>query len=502
MDKYKYISLLKEMDRRREEKAKRVLETYNANPEKLHLKQLDFHKDTHRNRWLFGGNRTGKTVAGAVETVWYARGNHPFKKIRHATRGWVVSLTNEVQRDVAQKEILKWLNPDWIKKVEVRKGEKSDPKNAIIDYLVVESIWGGESIISFKVCEQGRAKFQGTSQHYIWFDEEPPKDIYTECKMRVVDTEGDMWGTMTPLMGLTWVYDLIYLNKQKDKEVKYWFMQWADNPYLSKKEIEQLESTMTKEEREARQYGKFVALSGLVYKEFNEEIHVIEPFQIDKEWYYGISIDPGYNHPLSCHFYAVDYDGNIYVIAEHYKRQMTVREHAKRIHKIADELGWKRTKRGYLNAMIDSAALQKTLQSEKSVVEIFEENGISCDTEVNKSKLVGIQRVKEYLELQPNIKGEMKPKLFIFATCVEMINEFKTYRWAPNTTGSGEKDEPEKENDHALDELRYIVMTRPALKQREAEKIYNFEIEKPNKNKGDYEHITGSSITTSFLDYN
>ena len=65
---------------------------------KVHQKQMLFHKSSARNRWIFGGNRTGKTECGAVEAVWFARGIHPFRKIEHATCGWVVSLTGEVQR--------------------------------------------------------------------------------------------------------------------------------------------------------------------------------------------------------------------------------------------------------------------------------------------------------------------------------------------------------------------------------------------------------------------
>ena len=110
---------------------------------RLHKKQIEFHKDQSRIRWVFGGNRTGKTVAGAVETVWFARGNHPYRTISKPMKGWVVSLTNEVQRDVAQKEILRWLEPSWIKKIVARRGEADDPKNAILDFIVVKSQSGG-----------------------------------------------------------------------------------------------------------------------------------------------------------------------------------------------------------------------------------------------------------------------------------------------------------------------------------------------------------------------
>ena len=87
------------------------------------------------------------------------------------------------------------------------------------------------------MCDQGRDKFQGASLDFVWFDEEPPYDIYQECRMRVLDREGEIFGTMTPLKGLTWVYNQIYLNENQDDEVWCEFMEWADNPYLNPKEV-------------------------------------------------------------------------------------------------------------------------------------------------------------------------------------------------------------------------------------------------------------------------
>lgn len=431
-----------------------------------HKKQLDFHMSRKRNRWIFGGNRTGKTEAGAVEAVWYARGNHPYKEIRKPTEGWVVSLTNEVQRDVAQRKVLSYINPCWIKDIHVRQGRKDDPENAIIDFIVIESEHGGNSIIGFKSCDQGRAKFQGTSKDWIWFDEEPPKEIYDECKMRVVDTRGDMWGTMTPLQGLTWVYDTIYLNEIGDPQIQYWLVEWADNPYLSPEEIAALEATMTEDERDARQYGKFVAMSGLIYKEFVEDIHVIDPFPVPLAWMDTISIDPGLEAPLSAHFYAVDGDNNVYVVEEHYKAGESVEWHAARLKEIAKRLNWPMYKDGSIDAIIDSAANQKTLAAEKSVAELFWENGINVDTHVEKDVWTGIQRVKQYLKLRPHPQTDVwpkgKPKLFVFRNCVNMIREIKSYRWKPETE-QGQSDKPIKKNDHAMDDLRYYIMSRPDI---------------------------------------
>ena len=375
---------------------------------KIHKKQVAFHKCKKRNRWVFGGNRTGKTECGAVEVVFMACGLHPYRKNK-VTEGWVVSLSRQVQRDVAQKKILHYLPKRFIEKIVMVNGGQDSAENGIIDFILVRSAVGGTSRIGFKSCDQGREKFQGSSLDYVWFDEEPPFDIYMECKMRILDRCGDIFGTMTPLKGLTWVYNTIYLNDKNDKEVWYEMVEWKDNPFLSKKEVDAMTKTMSVDELESRRYGKFMQNGGMVYSEFDEAVNVIDPFNIPKDWQDMISIDPGLHNPLSAHFYAVDFDGNVYVVAEHYEAQQTVEYHANKIKEIAKRLDWKTDSRGYLVALIDSAANQRTLASEKNVVELFYENKILCNSKVNKDLLSGISVVKSYIK-----NAEGKSKLFIF----------------------------------------------------------------------------------------
>ena len=434
----------------------------------IHKKQLEFHKSSKRNRWVFGGNRSGKTECGAVETVWLARGIHPYRENKKDVFGWVVSLSTKVQKEVAQEKILKYLDREYISEIIMNTGKKSSPEYGVIDTIVVKNSFGGFSKISFKSCEEGREKFQGTSLDFVWFDEEPPEDIYNECKMRVLDKCGDIFGTMTPLKGQTYIYDQIYLNSQNDPEVYSIFMEWADNPYLSQDELKRLTSSMSEEELISRRYGKFLMNNkGMVYKEFDPNIHVIEPFEIPREYYDNISIDPGLNNPLSAHFYACDYDGNIFVIAEHYEAQKDVAYHASKLKEIAKNLGWHFRSDGKLEALIDSAANQRTLSGTKSVTELFFENGIAVNPKVNKDLFTGINRVKSYLK---NSNGEAK--LFIFSNCTNLIREIKSYYW-----GKGEN--PIKYDDHCLDDLRYYIMSRPENQKPKTEKT---EIQK-NKEK-------------------
>lgn len=427
------------------------LAAYNTG-DKVHEKQVAFHKCKKRNRWVFGGNRSGKTECGAAECAYLALGVHPYRENKRDVRGWVVSLSQQVQRDVAQKKILQYLRRDRIEEIVMLSGRKDAPESGVIDLIRVKNALGGSSVIGFKSCDQGREKFQGASLDFVWFDEEPPEDIYLECRMRVLDRRGDIFGTMTPLKGLTFVYNEIFLNRHDDPEIWYEFMEWGDNPYLDAEEIAGIEACLDEKTLQARRYGKFASGEGLVYPEFDERVHVIEPFAVPKEWQDNISIDPGLNNPTSAHWYAVDYDDNVYVVYEHYEAGRDVDYHAAAIKEICARLGWKTDGRGRVRALIDSAAKQRTLAATKSVAELFYERGILVDTNVEKDLFSGIARVKSYLRF-----GNGLPNIYIFNTCVQLIRELKGYFW-----GSG--DAPRKADDHGLDEMRYYLMTRPAKK--------------------------------------
>lgn len=450
MDLVKQILKIEKIQEERRKNNK--LLNYNSGSKK-HLKQIEFHKCLKKNRWVFGGNRSGKTECGAVEVVYMARGCHPFRDVKKATVGWVVSLSTQVQRDVAQNKILNYINPDWIEDVVMLSGRKDNYANGVIDYILIKNVFGTISKIGFKSCDQGREKFQGTSLDYVWFDEEPPHDIYMECRMRVLDKNGDIFATMTPLKGMTFVYEEIFMNKFNDSNIWYEFMQWDDNPYISEEAKNAMKASMSQDELKSRQFGEFMDCGGRVYPEFDENINVIEPFDVPYEWQDKISIDPGLKNPLSCHWYAVDYDGNVYVVAEHYESEKDIEYHSNKIHEISNNLNWHRNTNGMIEALIDSAANQKTLAAKKSVADLFYDYGILVNTNVNKDVFSGIQRVKSFIK---NANGESK--LFIFNTCTNMIREIKGYRW-------GKGDNPVKTDDHSMDELRYFIMSRPENKK-------------------------------------
>lgn len=463
------------------------LELYNVG-DKIHKKQIAFHQSDKRIKAFFGGNRVGKTVAGAVEAVCHALGYSRFRKIEPSS-GWVVSLSGDVQKEVAQKEILKWLPKKEISNIIVRHGRKDDLEGSLIEKIVLKN----GKYIGFKTCEQGRESFQGASLGWVWFDEEPPLDVYQECRMRILDTKGDMWFTMTPLKGLTWIYNLIYLNERNDPNVDYWMAEWEDNPWLSSDEIKELESTMTEEEREARQYGRFTSLCGFAFPELRKDIH-IKPIEAIPEWYYRyVALDYGFDS-LAVLWIWVDKFGNARVYRALRKKNLIIKDAAKEILKF--------TGNERIEAFYAPPDLWKRRQDTgKSGAEIFYENGITL-TRTSNNREHGWLNVHEWLapiEKRDEQTGEkyktarltfdegLDPDLWKHLTTIQKdeknINDVAT---VPH------------EITHYPDALRYFCVSRMVSSvEPEEVKHYNFSFEKPQE----ADSYFGGEVTEDYLGF-
>lgn len=412
-----------------------------SGPPKQHQKQLAFHRSLAKSRFVFGGNRTGKSVCGAMETIWYATGLHPFVKLERAYDGWVVSLTRQVQRDVAQAKILQYLPPEWIEKTVMVSGSSFAPAHGVIDFILVRNIFGTVSKIGFRNCEQGRERFQGVSLDYVWFDEEPPEEIYDECLLRLLDRGGVHWVTMTPLKGRSWVYDRIYLRQERMPDLACFWMSWDDNPYLSAEEKQYLVASLPPEVLESRQHGHFVAAEGLVFPNFTVD-NIIEPMAVTQADAYYLAIDPGYRNPTAV-VWVVAVGENLYVVSDYEVAGLTVAEHSQAILQRTADLGWNLSQ---VRILIDSAANQKTSACEVSTAMQYRNHGLAVDTNVNKNLAQGLLEMKARFG---NADG--RRSLFVGKNCVHLIDELRGYYW-------GDGEQPQKVNDHTIDALRYIVM--------------------------------------------
>ena len=404
-----------------------------------HAKQLGFHRDQGRNRWIFGGNRTGKTKCGAQEVVWWARGNHPYRPNRKDTMGWVVSLSTQVQRDVTQAKILELLKKEDIVETVMIKGRKSNRSSGIIDFIKVKNEFDGESIIAFKSCEQGREKFQGTSLDWVWFDEEPPEDIYQECELRVIDRTGCIWGTMTPLKGRTWVHEKVFLKDGDGTSVHQ--MSWEDNPHLPQEEVARMTKYLSHDELESRKFGRFMDGTGLVFSEFSDE-NIVESVPEGLE--IAVSIDPGHTAPTAILWLGKNKYGDVYVLKDYAEPHKNVVTISRYIREKCEEMGINHNE---TTILMDSAAKNMVFGMEEDVVTQFRKQGLEIYTNVNKSVQFGIMRLKALFK---NADGERK--LFVMKSCTNLIREIRSYYW-------GDSERPVKKNDHCIDALRYFVAT-------------------------------------------
>jgi phage terminase large subunit-like protein len=163
-------------------------------------------------RACIAANRVGKTWGiGGYEVTLHATGEYPDwwqgRRFDHQVDIWAAGDTSETTRDIVQLALFGppgELGTGLIPAVNIV-GEPSKRMGVAgaIDTGRVRHKSGGTSLIGLKSYDQGRKKFQGTAKHVIWLDEEPPEDVYDECNIRLMTTNGLMLCTFTPLQGLS-----------------------------------------------------------------------------------------------------------------------------------------------------------------------------------------------------------------------------------------------------------------------------------------------------------
>lgn len=189
----------------------------------LYRKHLEFFRvgANYRERCFMAGNRVGKTVAGSYEITCHLTGMYPKwwegRVFKHPIRAWAAGKTNETTRDIIQNELLGQIAFEGQRKVVdgtglipndtlgKEPGQMSWKAGVadLVDTIKVRHKTGGWSELGLKSYQQGRGSFEGTARHVIWFDEEPPLDVYGEALIRTATTNGIIILTFTPLEGLS-----------------------------------------------------------------------------------------------------------------------------------------------------------------------------------------------------------------------------------------------------------------------------------------------------------
>jgi phage terminase large subunit-like protein len=422
-----------------------------------HPKQELFHSFRTKNKVFLGGNQSGKTTAGIMDDIIQAVDEdvlpghlRPYKKFRPPFACWIAAGSREVVETVIFQKIEEWIPKEQLLGEEWR--------SAYDRQLHILHFKNGSKIY-FRTYEQELDKWGGASIDRIHFDEEPPQGHLGEGRIRTMAKHGDLLFTMTPTEGLSHMFDWLsrYVERaeneggwMEDENLGLVLVDMDDNPHLDTEEKRLALTGFSREEIQARKHGKFVALHGLIYAEFNKRNHVIpEEHTLPSNRNVIVGIDPGIRHACGVIWTYLTPDDRMVAFEEGYYQDMTIREVCEQIHKVNAHYECQP-----IYYVIDPAARNRSSQTGRSDQMEFVDHGIVTIAGQN-SVTAGINRVKERLE---------NDHLMITANCENLISELQRYRWRkpPRTEDEG-KEVPVKKGDHLLDSLRYVCASRPYL---------------------------------------
>lgn len=306
------------------------------------------------------GNQLGKTIAGGAEWAMHLTGRYPDwwdgATFERAPALWAGSVTSEATRDNPQRILMgppareeEWGTGFIPGDCLVSRNRAQGVPN-LLDNVVVR--WGGggdvqasESILSFKAYEKGREKWQGPTVDGVWFDEEPPQDIYSEGLTRTNNGQLGQFAlmTFTPLLGMSTVVSRFIMPGENDlgqASRNVTTMTIDDAEHYTPEERAKIIASYPAHEREARARGVPTMGSGLIFPVPEEDI-VIDPFEIPKHWPQIGALDFGWDHPTAAVNLAWDRDTDVvYVTKDYREREKTPILHAAALKPWGEWLPW------------------------------------------------------------------------------------------------------------------------------------------------------------------
>jgi phage terminase large subunit len=291
--------------------------------------------------------------------------------------------------------------------------------------------------------------------------------------------------------GKNWTYKQFVLGKGIKTEQdlsKYWVIKAPsnENTNLPEDYLDVLNS-YTGDLFERYVNASWNVFEGQIFPDFHKEIHVIPPFAIPESWKRVGGIDHGERSPSTFVWAAISPSGNIYIYREYSLAGEGVDIHVKNIHELnkGDRLDYividpsVKSVRGTSGKKIDAEYKEEWIKRFDMVMPLRYANN-----DVN----AGISRLHKYfridpLRLHPITKKKGSPRLFYFNTCPQAAEDTENYKWKKisPTSENDPEEKPRKKDDHVLDPIRYIVMSRPDISQASAHKTSSSDKEDEKK---------------------
>jgi len=466
------VAFVKQTQLLKETRKRKKLETYLRG---AHEGQLAFHKKDKRIRYIFAGNRGGKSTCGCVEFIWWNTGTHPYLKTRTPIKSAVVvpDFTNHAIK-ILEPKLNEWASEGLIKKVDRNQAK-----------AICRIYWSSGSVSDVYSWDQDPMVYEGTDYDLVWFDEPPPKKIWGAMWRSCVDRGGYMYLTGTPL-NCDWLFSKFQRIRDSNQDPLEWYIifdRWANAKNLGegsldlgKKRLEEFASQYDEEERAARMDGAFVQMSGMIFKSWSHEHHIIEPFPIPRSWPIIESIDPHPQKPWAIAWIAVAPNGAKILLSGIYADGS--------IDEVADAI---LMGRAHIEIQGDLPAIVKRcLIDNASSVPMYQKSfrdptarRVSVREELE--MMIGPRGAKgPPVEVAPkNVQGKIdifkrwlrvtkrgnkeRPDFYVFGNSETdgFIKEIESYRWAQfkGDRASDATGRPVKKNDDLIDAVLQIALT-------------------------------------------
>ena len=375
----------------------------------LHQAQNKIASNTNRFRVVCCGRRFGKTTE-AVEEI---KG----KALSKPSRIAYIAPTYQQSRDIAWEQLKNELRPIIIQVNESRLE------------LKVRSLKGGESLIVLRGWEAIET-LRGQQFDLVVIDEVASmRNFWLQwqevIRPTLTDTRGEALFISTP-KGFNHFYEL-YNMESKDSDYKSFHFTTYDNPFIPVEEIEKAKQELT-EDRFAQEYlADFRKTEGLVYKEFDREKHLYTEDNREGEKIAGL--DFGFTNPCALLTIIKDRDNHYWVDNEWYVKEKT-----------EDEVAEYVAAGGFNRVYPDPES--------PSSIKVLKKKGVNVRDVVNNKDSIknGINVIRELFK---------NNRISIHTRCVNLIWELETYSYPEKKSLHNEEENPIKENDHAVDALRY-----------------------------------------------
>lgn len=351
---------------------------------------------------------------------------------------------------------------------------------------------GSRIVLGYCDTEKDVLQYQGQAYEVIVMEE---ATHFTEFQFQTLTESNRMSGNLkkefVPRMyftcnpggvGHSWVKRLFidkdYKTTETPDDYKFIPSLVFENKYIMEKDpnyVKVLEN-LPEDRKQAMLYGNWDVFDGQFFREFNRNIHVIDPFEIPLEWNRYIAMDYGLDM-FAVLFVAVDTKGKAYVYNEIHKSDLIVSDARQTLKSIMRNHKYK--------AIYAPPDLwNRNRDTGKSTAELFFEGGIDL-TKASNDRKAGWLNVKEWLKIK-KVKNEQTGEVYddsdikIFSNCINLVRclpQLQHDEKDPNDVAT----EPH-EITHITDALRYFCVNHiaPAKVIKKDEFVMNFDFEKPS----------------------